>query len=90
LFAWLTKDVAGFISLSLVLQMKKSKLLLIGGLTTLLGVGMFIFGASMFSYAGPSLNPIISKLGMYSFFLWLPVLGIGLVMFFIGVFSRKK
>ena len=39
---------------------------------------MFIFGASMFTYRGNGLNPIVSKLGMYSFFLWLPTIAVGI------------
>ena len=42
---------------------------------------MALFGASMFSYIGPTLNPIVSDIGEYSFFLWLPVLIIGVVVF---------
>jgi len=41
---------------------------------------MFVFGASIFSYQGNHLNPIINKAGMYSFFLWLPTIIIGIVM----------
>jgi len=38
---------------------------------------MFFFGVAMFTYQGNHLNPIISKLGMYSFIGWLPTIGIG-------------
>lgn len=41
----------------------------IGALIIVLGIGMFVLGASLFSYSGPDLNPIVSKMGMYSFFL---------------------
>ena len=46
----------------------------------ILGIAMFVFGASIFSYQGNHLNPIINKAGMYSFFLWLPTIIIGIVM----------
>jgi hypothetical protein len=50
-----------------------------GLLITILGVAMFLFGMSMFSYSGPALNPIVSDIGKFSFFLWLPTLIIGIV-----------
>lgn len=50
-------------------------------MVTILGVTMFLFGAAMFSYSGPTLSPIISDLGKYSFFLWLPTLILGLSIF---------
>ena len=55
----------------------------IGIITLLLGIGMFLFGASMFTYQGPTLNPIVSKLGMYSFFFWLPTIITGIILLFI-------
>jgi hypothetical protein len=65
--------------------MKKKTI--IGLLLIVLGVAMLMFGASMFTYQGNSLNAIVSKLGMYCFFLWLPVIIIGIV--FITVRSKK-
>jgi hypothetical protein len=58
-----------------------SRVRIIGILVLLLGIFMFGFGITMFSWAGP-LNPIISKLGMYSFFLWLPTIITGIVLIF--------
>ncbi len=50
-----------------------------GLLIVILGIGMFIFGILMFSYQGANLSPVVSKLGMYSFFWWLPITIIGIV-----------
>lgn len=61
----------------------------IGLCLLILGVGMFIFGISMFSYQGSNLNPLISEAGMYSFFLWLPVIIAGIV-FLISSRGRKR
>jgi hypothetical protein len=47
----------------------------------LLGIMMFVFGVYMFTYRG-SVSPIISKMGMYCFFLWLPTIITGIVMIF--------
>jgi hypothetical protein len=58
--------------------MGKYKFLIIGMCITILGIGMFIFGASLFTYQGQPLNPVINKLGMYSFFLWLPTICVGI------------
>lgn len=52
---------------------------IIGISLILLGVAMLFFGASMFTYQGNNLNPLVSKAGMYSFFLWLPTIIIGVV-----------
>jgi len=46
----------------------------------LLGIAMFMIGVSLFTYQGKRLNPIISDIGMYSFFLWLPTLTTGIVL----------
>jgi len=46
----------------------------------LLGIAMFIVGVSLFTYQGERLNPIISDIGMYSFFLWLPTLTMGIIL----------
>jgi len=59
--------------------MKKYTFTVIGLSIILLGVGMFVFGASMFTYQGKELNPIVSKLGMYSFFFWLPTIAVGIL-----------
>lgn len=70
--------------------MNKYKFQIIGSLIILLGIAMLFFGAAMFSYQGNTLNPIVSKLGMYSFFLWLPTIGIGiLVMLFRKLFPKR-
>lgn len=49
---------------------------------------MFIFGAGMFTYRGPALNPIIYELGKYSFLCWIPILCIGVVLVIVG--GKKK
>jgi hypothetical protein len=55
----------------------------IGILIIVLGIGMLVLGASLFTYSGPALNPIVSKMGMYSFFLWLPTIILGVVFLFL-------
>ena len=45
----------------------------------LLAIGMFFFGVYMFSYQG-EIDPIISKIGMYSFLFWLPALITGILL----------
>lgn len=52
-----------------------------------LGVIMFFTGAGIFTYQGKALHPIVSKIGMWSFILWLPMVILGLVLLFI---YRKK
>lgn len=49
----------------------------------LVSVIMFFVGASLFTYRGGNLNPIISHIGMYSFLFWLPTLIIGIILTFI-------
>ena len=51
---------------------------IIGICLILLGIAMMFFGASMFTYQGHSLSALESKAGMYSFFLWLPTIIIGI------------
>ncbi len=47
---------------------------------------MFVLAASLFTYSGESLHPIISTRGMYSFMLWLPVfLFGGLLLIIVGI-----
>jgi multisubunit Na+/H+ antiporter MnhC subunit len=59
------------------------------GLTLIaLGIGMLILGASLFTYQGPPLNPIISDAGKYSFSLFLPTLFLGVVCFYLK--GKKK
>lgn len=43
-----------------------------------LGIIMFFVGASMFTYRG-NINPIINKIGMYSFIFWLPTIILGTI-----------
>jgi hypothetical protein len=60
---------------------------IIGIVLIITGVAMLIIGASLFSYLGPPLNPIISEIGKYSFFFWLPTLIVGI---FIFSFSKRN
>ena len=60
---------------------KKQK---IGLYFILAGVAMFVLGVSIFTYRGNNLNPLISKAGMCSFFLWLPTIVVGIVFMVIG------
>lgn len=48
-----------------------------------LGVIMFLTGAGIFAYQGAPLHPIISKIGTWSFILWLPTVLLGLILRFI-------
>ena len=52
-----------------------------------LGVTMFFVGASMFTYRG-NINPIVSKIGMYSFLFWLPTIILGTII--VAVSKRKR
>jgi hypothetical protein len=70
--------------------MKKSTFYIIGGFLILLGIAMFLFGVSMFTYQGNRLSPFVSKLGMYSFLYWLPTIGVGIVITIIGTSRPKK
>jgi len=56
----------------------------IGIAIILLAVAMFVLGMSLFSYQGPALNPVISKIGMWSFLLWIPTIILGAILIFIG------
>jgi hypothetical protein len=67
-----------------------SRLTIAGLILIVIGFGMFIFGVSMFSYQGAPLNPIVSKLGMYSFFLWAPIILIGIALLITAFLARKK
>jgi hypothetical protein len=58
-----------------------------GVLISLLGIAMFCFGVSIFTYSGKSLNPFISDLGKYSFLYWFPTLIVG---FALMALSKKK
>lgn len=51
----------------------------IGICLIILGIAMLFFGASMFTYRGNNLSPIVSKAGMYSFMLWLPTIIVGII-----------
>jgi len=68
--------------------MKKETVLIVGLSIIALGIGMFVFGGYMFTYRGSYLNPIISKLGMYSFFLWLPTIIAGIIV--VALRDKKK
>ncbi|WGQ11373.1 hypothetical protein QG516_06865 [Pedobacter gandavensis] len=60
-----------------------SKYQIVGIVAVFLGIGMALFGASLFTYQGPPLNPVVSEIGMYSFFLWLPTIIVGICLLFI-------
>jgi len=66
-----------------------NKITIIGLVIIVLGIGMLLFGASIFTYSGPPLNPIVSELGEFSFFCWLPAIFIGIV-FIVWPKRRKK
>lgn len=59
-----------------------------------LGVIMFFIGASMFTYSG-NINPIVSKIGEYSFIFWLPTIILGTIIIIleaivIAIRTRKR
>ena len=60
----------------------------IGLLLIILGVIIFLFAASTFSYSG-EINPFISKIGMYSFVFWLPTIALGIILVLIKIGKRK-
>jgi hypothetical protein len=60
----------------------------IGILVILLGVAMFFYGAGMFCYAGPPLNPFISRLALLSFDAWWATIIFGIILLI--VFKREK
>jgi len=66
------------------------KLFLIGLSILFLGIGMFIFGVSMFTYQGNALNPLMSEVGKYCFVLFGPVGFIGLIVIIVALSNRKK
>jgi hypothetical protein len=71
--------------------MNKKILFFITGIPiTLLGGWMFYYGVSMFTYQGPPISEFASKLGKYSFFLWLPTIGMGLTLIGFGIFKKKN
>lgn len=55
----------------------------IGIAVLVLGVIMFLVGTSMFTYQG-EINPIVSRIGEFSFIGWFPTLIFGLIL------SKKK
>ena len=58
-----------------------------GAILIILGVLMFILGASLFTYRlDTPLYPLINIVGKYSFFFWLPTLIIGII---VNIFERK-
>jgi hypothetical protein len=61
---------------------------IIGIFLLVLGLGMFYWGVTTFSWQGPGLSEFMSKLGKYSFFLWLPTVFIGISLIVAG--RRKK
>lgn len=65
--------------------MKNYSLLIVSLFILISGIGMFFFGASMFSYQGPPLSNFMSAGGEFSFIFCLPTiaLGIGSLIFYI-------
>lgn len=54
----------------------------IGLALIVIGIAILLFGASIFTYQGPDLSPIVSTIGLVSFLLWLPTLITGIVFVF--------
>jgi hypothetical protein len=60
-----------------------SKFQVAGLLIIFLGIAMFLFGVSMFTYQGNSLTHFMSNIGKYSFEFWLPTIVVGSILLFI-------
>lgn len=60
-----------------------SKCQIVGIVVVVLGIGMFLYGVSLFTYQGPPLSSFEIKMGEYSFVLWLPAIIIGVCLLFI-------
>ncbi|MCE4566368.1 hypothetical protein INQ51_18755 [Maribellus sp. CM-23] len=56
---------------------------------SILAALMFIIGASVFTYRG-NINPVVSKIGMFSFMLWLPTIIVGVILVAVGKKRNKK
>lgn len=69
---------------------KKYIIIIVGVFVTILGMGMFAFGVSMFTYHGPPISNFVSKAGMYSFMFCLPTLVIGLTILILGIFMKNR
>jgi hypothetical protein len=48
-------------------------------LLVIAAVIMFLIGGSLFTYQGPAVSRIVSKIGEYSFVLWLPTFGLSIL-----------
>jgi len=55
-----------------------SKRQIFGIVIIILGIGMLLYGVSMFAYQGPPLSSIVSEIGEYSFVFWLPMIIVGI------------
>jgi hypothetical protein len=74
--------------------MKTKKALYISGFVIiLLGICMFWFGVYMFTYQGSghsnAFMEIESKIGMYSFFLWMPTIITGIILVVIAANTKN-
>jgi len=67
----------------------KKILFWIGAILLITGIGMFLFGASMFSYQGNDLSPLKSEIGKYCFLYFVPVIIIAVIFFIMGAFIKK-
>jgi hypothetical protein len=65
-----------------------SRIRIAGLLIFLLGMGMLILGAGMFTYRGDALTPFVSKLVEFSFIYWIPTVIIGIALFIAGQKSK--
>jgi hypothetical protein len=66
-----------------------NKIQVLGMIICGLAIAMLLFGVSIFTYTGNSLNPVISWLGKYSFLFWLPVLMLGGIFIIAGHLSKN-
>jgi len=54
-----------------------------------LGIIMFLLGASVFAYRG-AINPIVSKIGWYSFLFWLLTIILGIILAAVNKRKSRK
>lgn len=61
------------------------KILISGIVLIILSVIMFFVAASLITYRGNSLHPVITRIGEISLVFWLPALILGIILFFISL-----
>lgn len=70
-------------------ERKYSIIYKLGFSIAILGIVMFGLAIDQFSYRG-EVNPLLSKIGMWSFVLWLPVLIAGIILIIVARRKNRK